>query len=79
MAELIFTSSSLVLLNARDLLDQRIIEEGIFRPCYKPGDVKTAIKEMIELMQSTLQEKNLKIKYDTKNELPPLIFDKHRL
>ena len=39
MADLIYSSSSLILLHASDLLDQRVIEKGYFKASLQLGDV----------------------------------------
>ena len=54
MAQIILISSQMVMLHANDLLDQRIIENGNFVPNITSGSIIEAIKEMIDLMNSTL-------------------------
>ena len=72
----------MVALHANDLLDQRIIKEGRFVPYYTSGSLLDSISEMIELMNSTLVSRNMKIilNLDTQSRLPKLAkFDKRRL
>ena len=54
----------MVLMHANDLLDQRIIEHGSFVPHKTSGSISAAIKEIIDLMNSTLVDRNLTIEYD---------------
>ena len=53
----------LVLMHTNDLLDQRIIENGSFIPHRTSGSISTALKEMIDLVNSTLVDRNLIIEY----------------
>ena len=74
-------SSQMIMLHANDLLDQRIIENGQFVPNMTSGSIKETVAEMIDLMNSTLEFKNLKIIL-TKNEnyIPKFAkYDKRRL
>ena len=74
-------SSQMIMLHANDLLDQRIIENGHFVPNMTSGSIKETVAEMIDLMNSTLEFKNLKIIL-TKNEnyIPKFAkYDKRRL
>ena len=61
MVQIILVSSQMVALHANDLLDQRIIKEGRFVPYYTSGSLLDSISEMIELMNSTLVSRNMKI------------------
>ena len=51
----------MVMLHANDLLDQRIIEIGNFVPNMTSGSIIEAIKEMIDLINYTLTNRNIKI------------------
>ena len=61
LIQIILVSSQMVTLHANDLLDQRIIKEGCFVPLYTSGSLLDSINEMIELMNSTLISRDLKI------------------
>ena len=54
-------SSQMVLMHANDLLDQRIIEKGSFVPNLSLESVINTINEIIELMNSTLTNRDLTI------------------
>ena len=71
----------MVMLHANDLLDQRIIEHGCFVPNLTSGSIKESIIEMIQLMNSTLTYKNLRIIYEQDQKYVPKFakFDKRRL
>ena len=60
----IFIASQLVLLHASDLLDQRIIEQGGFTPSYSLGNLQESIFDIVELIRTTTENKNLTICYD---------------
>ena len=51
----------MILMHAHDLLDWRIIENGSFIPNPTVSLLSDAINEMIDLMSSTLVNRNLKI------------------
>ena len=51
----------MLFLHAQDMLDQRIIEHGSFVPLYTKGYVREAICEIVELLNLTLTETQLKI------------------
>ena len=53
----------MVLMHANDLLDLRIIENGTFVPNITASSICVAITEMIDLINSTLENKNLTIVY----------------
>ena len=71
----------MVELHANDLLDQRIIENGKFTRNITSGSLINAIKEMIDLMNTTLNFRNLKIELqiDYMNIPKFAKFDKRRL
>ena len=71
MVQTILISSQMVMLHANDMLDQRIIENGSFVPLNTIASVKSAILEMIELINLTLYARKLKITFD-KNRLDRL-------
>ena len=51
----------MILMHANDLLDWRIIENGSFVPNISVNQICSSIKEMIDLMNSTLVNRDLKI------------------
>ena len=71
----------MVELHANDLLDQRIIENGKFTRNITSGSLINAIKEMIDLMNTTLNFRNLKIELQIDYMNIPRFakFDKRRL
>ena len=71
----------MVMMHANDLLDYRIIENGSFKPNMTFGNILISIKEMIELMNSTLTYKKLTIILEDSDENVPKFakFDKRRL
>ena len=78
MAQLINVSSHLLMLHTQDLLDQRIIENGAFKPCYTQGSVKHVILDIVNLVNLTLNKK-LRINYTSKKNVRKLMFDQRRL
>ena len=71
----------MVMMHANDLLDQRIIDNGSFVPNLTSGSIVDTLNEVIELMNTTLTERNLKITLEGGlNSLPRVAkFDKRRL
>ena len=71
----------MVMMHANDLLDQRIIDNGSFVPNLTSGSIVDTLNEIIELMNTTLTERNLAITLDgSLNNLPRVAkFDKRRL
>ena len=69
------------MMHTHDFLDQAIIENGAFTPFYEYSSVRTAILEIIKLMNITIQKRPLSINLDTfkLNRIPDLKFDKRRL
>ena len=65
MLKIIFVSSQLLLHHASDLLDQRVIDNGNFMASYSLGNVSQTILEMVELVRMTLEEKNIRIIYNS--------------
>ena len=68
--------------HANDLLDSRIIENGTFLSNMASGSIVEAIQEMIDLMNVTIDRKNLRIKLlkYSKRQMPRWAkFDKRRL
>ena len=78
MAQLLNLSSHMLMLHTQDLLDQRIIEYGSFKPCYTLGSVKNVIIDIVNLVNLTLT-KQLKIRYFSNNSAQKLMLDKRRL
>ena len=61
LIQIMLVSSQMVMMHANDLLDSRIIEKGSFVPNLSLGSVSETAKEIIELMNSTLNERELTI------------------
>ena len=75
-------SCRMVELHANDLLDQKIIENGKFTRNITSGSLLTAISEMIELMNTTLNFRDLviELQIDSEKVIPSFAkFDKRRL
>ena len=51
----------MVLMHANDLLDWRIIENGSFVATMTSGSISGAITEMVDLINSTLTNRNLSV------------------
>ena len=64
MVKVVLISSQMVMLHANDMLDQRIIEEGCFVPNYTVGSVPQAINEIIELISTTIETKEIIIEFE---------------
>ena len=80
MARIMHVNSKLVLLHANDLLDHRIIQNGKFVPEMKTHNVLEAINEIINIMNWTIQHRDLTIKLvHFSEENVCLEFDKRRL
>ena len=70
----------MILMHANDLLDWRIIENGSFVPNLSVNQICDVIKEMVDLMNSTLVNRDLKIVQKvSKKTLTLAKFDKRRL
>ena len=70
----------MILMHAHDLLDWRIIENGSFIPNPTVSLLSDTINEMIDLMSSTLVNRNLTIvKQFSKEVYIRAKFDKRRL
>ena len=67
LVQIMLVSSQMVMMHANDLLDYRVIEKGSFVPNLSLGSIIDTAKEMIELMNSTLTERDLTIVLE-KNE-----------
>ena len=61
LIQIMLVSSQMVMMHANDLLDSRIIEKGSFVPNLSLGSVSETAKEIIEFMNSTLNERELTI------------------
>ena len=57
-------SAQLIKMHAQDFLDQRIIEGGYFKPSYGTGKIQSAIQEIVEIMNYSINHRDLKITYD---------------
>ena len=51
----------MILMHSNDLLDHRIIEKGCFVPNITIGSVIQAVNEMIDLMKTTIVDRNIHI------------------
>ena len=56
LSEMIYITSNMIFLHAQDLLDKRLIETGGFIPCFTSGSITKTIKQMVLLMQQTLNQ-----------------------
>ena len=66
-----------MLFQSDDLLDLQFLQSDQFTPMYTQGCVKEALLEVVELIESTIDEKRLKI--ELKGGFSHLKFDKRRL
>ena len=57
LADTIAISSNIVMLHAHDFLDQRLIEKGVFVPHYSEGSYSEAIKEIVNILQTTIMSR----------------------
>ena len=70
----------MILMHANDLLDWRIIENGSFVPNLSVNQICDVIREMVDLMNSTLVNRDLKIVQKVSKKTKILAkFDKRRL
>ena len=60
------------------MLDQRIIEQGKFAPCYSKSKVSDAISEIVNMVNLTLDQTQLKIVH-TRMKGDEIRFDVRRL
>ena len=81
MIKTVLLSSKFLSMHAHDFLDQQIIEHGTFVPHYDIGRVETAISEMVQIMNYSIQKRKLSIEYEiTKTRRTPMLkYDKRRL
>ena len=63
MVQMLHVNSKLVQLHANDLIDYRIIQNGTFVPEIQPHNVRDVIAEIIQIINWTLQKKELKIEF----------------
>ena len=76
---LMLVASQMILMHANDLLDWRIIENGSFVANITINPICCALKEMIDLMNSTLVNRNLTIVEKFSRKILSLAkFDKRR-
>ena len=61
LVQLLCIASRMVLMHANDLLDWRIIENGSFVASMTSGSISGAITEMVDLVNSTLTNRNLSV------------------
>ena len=67
-------------MNANDLLDKEGILRGSFVPVYEQDLIVRAVEEIIQIMQVTIQFKELEIRLETRIlENLTITFDKRRL
>lgn len=81
-AQLIAISSKMVLFHANDLLDLRFLQTGNFTPSFYLGSPSQAIREIVNLIQATLEGKDLTINLNVDRLEychPTLKFDRRRL
>ena len=77
---MIKVNSKLIRFHANDLLDHRVIQSGKFVPSPSVSPVEDVILEIIEMMNWTIQNRNLKFEFiQETEESHNLSFDKRRL
>ena len=70
----------MILMHANDLLDCRIIENGSFVANMTFSQIRCALEEMIDLMNSTLMDRDLSIVKKFSSDISSIAkFDKRRL
>ena len=80
MAQIVSITSKLVFFHANDILDQRIISKGSLSPVISYQSVSKSLLEIVEMMQWTIQNKGLKIRFDDRSDSKAAhYFDKTRL
>ena len=75
-------SSQFIMMHVNDFLDQQLIEYGNFAPYFDTGRLEDAITEIVQMMNFSIHQRNLKIKFerDKYRKNSSLIkFDKRRL
>ena len=60
-AQIILICSKQVLLHANDLLDQKLLKNGRFRPAYMSGSVYQSLLEIVKVASLTIQNRDLKV------------------
>ena len=81
-AQLIAISSKMVLFHANDLLDLRFLQTGNFTASFYLGSPSQAIREIVNLIQATLEGKdiNIMLNVDRLDYCHPILkFDRRRL
>ena len=63
LAQMIFINSKLIRFYANDLLDQRILKNGSFKPLRSYQSAFHAILEIIQIIRWNVQHRNLKIDF----------------
>ena len=81
MVKTVLLSSQLIMMHVNDFLDQKLIEHGNFEPYFDTGSLKNAISEIVQMMNFSIHQRNLKIRFDSTmvKNLSPIKFDKRRL
>ena len=69
----------MLLLHTQDLLDQRVIEMGSFNANLTLESVQEVIREIVDMMNFTINSQELQIKYISKKGCKKLYFDKRTL
>ena len=69
----------MLLLHTQDLLDQRVIEMGSFNANLTLESVRKVIREIVDMMNFTINSEELQIKYISKKGCNKLYFDKRRV
>ena len=78
LAQIILVCSKQALLNANDILDQKLLQNGHFQPAYTQGSIAKCIQEIITINKLTLTDRDVKLSVDfdqIASEYPCLYFD----
>ena len=57
-------SSQFIMMHVNDFLDQQLIEHGNFAPYFDTGRLEDAIMEIVQMMNFSIHQRNLKIKFE---------------
>ena len=81
-AQIILVCSKQAILNANDLLDKKLLQNGQFNPAYSDASVYQTIMQLVKIVALTTINRRINIGVDlqeVKNSHPILSFDKRRL
>ena len=74
-AQFIQAQSKLVRFHAYDLLDQGVIQSGVFKPNYSNGSVSEAIQEVIRIVNLTKARQGVDIQCHITKQFGAISFD----